>query len=56
VSIEHVGSTSVPGLAAKPAIDCDVVVALKDVAAASRALTGLGLTPGGELGTPTKGR
>jgi GrpB-like predicted nucleotidyltransferase (UPF0157 family) len=27
VSIEHVGSTSVPGLAAKPIIDMDVVVA-----------------------------
>jgi GrpB-like predicted nucleotidyltransferase (UPF0157 family) len=25
--IEHVGSTSVPGLAAKPSIDLDVVVA-----------------------------
>ncbi|MBC8123763.1 MAG: GrpB family protein, partial [Gemmatimonadaceae bacterium] len=26
LSIEHVGSTSVPGLAAKPIIDMDVVV------------------------------
>jgi GrpB-like predicted nucleotidyltransferase (UPF0157 family) len=26
VAIEHVGSTSVPGLAAKPIIDCDIVV------------------------------
>jgi len=26
VGIEHVGSTSVPGLAAKPIIDCDIVV------------------------------
>ena len=26
ISIEHVGSTSVPGLAAKPIIDIDVVV------------------------------
>ncbi len=42
VAIEHVGSTSVPGLAAKPVIDCDIVVAEQDVAAASRALTDLG--------------
>jgi GrpB-like predicted nucleotidyltransferase (UPF0157 family) len=27
VTVEHVGSTSVPGLAAKPIIDIDVVVA-----------------------------
>jgi GrpB-like predicted nucleotidyltransferase (UPF0157 family)/RimJ/RimL family protein N-acetyltransferase len=26
ISIEHVGSTSVPGLAAKPIIDCDIIV------------------------------
>ncbi len=32
VAIEHVGSTSVPGLAAKPVIDCDIVVAGQDVA------------------------
>jgi GrpB-like predicted nucleotidyltransferase (UPF0157 family) len=42
VAIEHVGSTSVPGLAAKPVIDCDIVVAGQAVAAASQALTGLG--------------
>jgi GrpB-like predicted nucleotidyltransferase (UPF0157 family) len=50
VAIEHVGSTSVPGLAAKPVIDCDIVVARQNVAAASRVLTGLGFTPLGELG------
>jgi GrpB-like predicted nucleotidyltransferase (UPF0157 family) len=42
VAIEHVGSTSVRGLAAKPVIDCDIVVAGQDVAAASQALTRLG--------------
>ena len=29
--IEHVGSTSVPGLAAKPIIDMDVVVRAEDL-------------------------
>jgi GrpB protein len=42
VAIEHVGSTSVLGLAAKPVIDCEIVVAGQDVAAASQALTRLG--------------
>lgn len=54
VAIEHVGSTSVPGLAAKPVIDCDIVVARHDVPAASQALTGLGFTPLGELGIPLR--
>lgn len=54
VSIEHVGSTSVPGLAAKPVIDCDIVVARPDVAAASQVLAGLGFTPLGELGIPLR--
>ena len=35
ISVEHVGSTSVPGLVAKPVIDIDVVVAAGDVAKAS---------------------
>ena len=54
VAIEHVGSTSVPGLAAKPVIDCDIVVAAQDVPAAARALTELGFTPLGELGIPLR--
>ncbi len=54
VAIEHVGSTSVPGLAAKPVIDCDVVVAEHDVAAAADVLTGLGFSPLGELGIPLR--
>ncbi len=54
VAIEHVGSTSVPGLAAKPVIDCDIVVAGPDVAAASEVLARLGFTPVGDLGIPLR--
>jgi GrpB-like predicted nucleotidyltransferase (UPF0157 family) len=35
VPIEHVGSTSLPGLAAKPIIDCDIVVTVEHVTSAS---------------------
>lgn len=51
-AIEHVGSTSVPGLAAKPVIDVDVVVAEGDVATGIRRLTGLGYEHRGDLGIP----
>lgn len=54
VAIEHVGSTSVPGLAAKPIIDCDIVVTAADVPAASRVLVSLGFRPLGELGIPQR--
>ena len=54
VTIEHVGSTAVPGLAAKPVIDCDIVVAEPLVAAASRVLVSLGFVPLGELGIPLR--
>ena len=54
VAIEHVGSTAVPGLAAKPVIDCDIVVARQDVTAGSQVLAGLGFAPLGELGIPLR--
>jgi GrpB-like predicted nucleotidyltransferase (UPF0157 family) len=54
VAIEHVGSTSVPGLAAKPVIDCDIVVGQPDVAPASEVLIGLGFRPEGDLGIPLR--
>ena len=54
MAIEHVGSTSVPGLAAKPIIDCDIVVAEADVTAATSVLVSLGFTPEGELGIPQR--
>jgi len=54
-SIEHVGSTSVPGLAAKPVIDISVVVpAVDDVASAIERLARLGYVHSGDLGV--KGR
>ena len=42
LSIEHVGSTSVPGLAAKPIIDIDVVVRRTDLNDAIQALATIG--------------
>jgi GrpB-like predicted nucleotidyltransferase (UPF0157 family) len=52
--IEHVGSTSVPGLAAKPIIDVDVVVSRADVPAAVAALEALGYEHQGDLGRPDR--
>ena len=50
-SIEHVGSTSVPGLAAKPIIDLDVVVlSASDVPSAIERLGLLGYLHRGNLG------
>ncbi|PCN46878.1 hypothetical protein Csp2054_14880 [Curtobacterium sp. 'Ferrero'] len=51
-SIEHVGSTSVPGLAAKPIIDVDVVVEASDAEQAARALSHIGFEARGDLGVP----
>lgn len=50
VSIEHVGSTSVPGLAAKPILDIDVVVSRRAVPAAIAALERIGYAHRGDLG------
>jgi GrpB-like predicted nucleotidyltransferase (UPF0157 family) len=50
LGIEHVGSTSVPGLAAKPIIDIDIVVERDQVDAATRALEAAGYTPLGDMG------
>lgn len=50
-SLEHVGSTAVPGLAAKPIIDMDVVVASRDeVPEVIARLSALGYTHKGNLG------
>ena len=50
LAIEHVGSTSVPGLAAKPIIDMDVVVRGGDVAEGIARLAQLGYRHRGDLG------
>jgi GrpB-like predicted nucleotidyltransferase (UPF0157 family) len=51
LSIEHVGSTAVPGLAAKPIIDMDVVVrGPHDIPAAIERLASIGYVHRGDLG------
>src|SRR5262249_30207746 len=50
VRVEHVGSTAVPGIPAKPIIDLDVVVQPADMAEAVRRLSGLGYVHRGDLG------
>jgi len=51
IRIEHVGSTAVPGLAAKPVIDMDVVVASRaEVPAAIERLAPLGYLHQGDMG------
>jgi GrpB-like predicted nucleotidyltransferase (UPF0157 family) len=48
--VEHVGSTSVPGLPAKPILDVDVIVEAPDVPAAVAALESVGYVHRGDLG------
>jgi GrpB-like predicted nucleotidyltransferase (UPF0157 family) len=50
ISIEHVGSTAVPGLAAKPILDIDVVVKREHRQAAIDALVASGYVHRGSLG------
>ena len=50
--IEHVGSTSVPGLASKPVIDIDVIVSAAELHEAIDALEALGYRHLGERGVP----
>ena len=49
-SIEHVGSTSVAGLAAKPILDIDIIVEPSDVAGAIAGLEDAGYRHCGDLG------
>ena len=53
LSVEHIGSTAVPGLAAKPIIDLDVVLAsVADLAEAIDRLSAIGYSHEGDLGVP----
>jgi GrpB-like predicted nucleotidyltransferase (UPF0157 family) len=53
VEIVHVGSTSIPGAAAKPIIDLDVVIRTReDVSKAIKRLAVLGYVHQGDLGMP----
>ncbi len=53
--LEHVGSTAVPGLAAKPVIDaCIVVASRRDVPYVVKALSTLGYVHRGDLGVPDR--
>lgn len=50
IGVEHIGSTSVPGLAAKPIIDLVVIVAPEDVREAIGRLISIGYEHQGNLG------
>jgi len=50
LSIEHVGSTSVPGMTAKPIIDIDIVVEVGTMSAMIAALSEAGYTHRGDQG------
>jgi len=54
ISLEHVGSTAVPGLPAKPVIDMDLVVLESDVGVAIERLATLGYVHLGDLGIPLR--
>src|SRR5436309_1759937 len=53
IAIEHVGSTSIPGLAAKPIVDIDVVVPTpEEIPTAIARFATLGYAHIGDLGIP----
>ena len=55
MALEHVGSTAVPGLQAKPIIDaCIVVASPRDIPYVVKALAALGYVHRGELGVPDR--
>ncbi|KAK9376653.1 putative UPF0157 protein YqkA [Lipomyces chichibuensis] len=54
VSINHVGSTSVPGLIAKPVLDIHIVVTASNLFSARQALVAAGYADCGEMGIPDR--
>jgi GrpB-like predicted nucleotidyltransferase (UPF0157 family) len=52
ISIEHVGSTSIPSMKAKPVLDIDIITPASSLEAASKALSDAGYTGCGEMGIP----
>jgi len=54
IRIEHVGSTSVPGMIAKPIIDFDIVIRLSDFAEIRSRLEAIGYDYLGDLGIPER--
>jgi GrpB-like predicted nucleotidyltransferase (UPF0157 family) len=53
ISIEHIGSTSIPGMCAKPVIDVDVVIRDgKDLPLTTEELSGIGYIHAGDQGIP----
>jgi GrpB-like predicted nucleotidyltransferase (UPF0157 family) len=52
ISIEHVGSTSIPGLSAKPVIDIDIIINPSSLVATRTAMVSAGYTDCGEMDVP----
>ncbi|KAL4783320.1 grpb/dephospho-CoA kinase [Aspergillus varians] len=52
ISTEHVGSTSIPSLAAKPVRDIDIIIEPSSLKAARNALTDANYTDCGEMNIP----
>ncbi len=50
ITIEHVGSTAIPKMVAKPIIDLDVVIELQDFTQVKEKLEGFGYIHQGDLG------
>lgn len=51
-SIEHVGSTSIIGMPAKPVLDIDIIVTLQTLPAVRAAMVKAGYLDNGEMGVP----